>query len=373
MKKIVILGGLGFIGLELSRELVIAGHDVIIIDNMSPQIHGDIPSIDTPSGARIFRLDIRELADRSDLIEGADAVFHLAAETGTGQSMYRIAHYVSVNDLGTAALLEAIAKCAHRPKHVIVASSRSVYGEGAYVSQRDPEKIVQPKPRTRFDLDSGRWEPLDAVGIPLKAIPTPENLPFAPGSVYAATKASQELLLASASAALGFNCTVFRFQNVYGEGQSLQNPYTGIISIFFNRSRQGMEIPIYEDGLESRDFVHVHDVVRALIDSLEAELPNGVTMNLGSGRPTTVIDLARELMVAAGVDVPVRVTGQFRVGDIRHCYADLREAKRLIGFEPRIPLADGLRRFCSWASRQAVYEDRLSLATEELRRKGLAN
>lgn len=373
MKRIVILGGLGFIGLELSKILVKAGHEVKVIDNLSPQIHGDIPAVVSPTDVSVVRMDIRELSDHPELIEGVDAVFHLAAETGTGQSMYRIAHYVSVNDMGTAALLEAIAKCTHRPKQLIVASSRSVYGEGAYVSERDPGRIVQPKSRTRAHLDSGCWEPLDSDGTPLIAVPTPESLPFAPGSVYAATKASQELLIASASTALGINCTVFRFQNVYGEGQSLQNPYTGIISIFFNRARQGLEIPVYEDGLESRDFIHVRDIVRALADSLDAEIPSGAIMNLGSGRPTTVVDLARELLAASTLDVPVRVTGQFRVGDIRHCFADLNNAKRLIGFEPRINLAEGLHRFCSWASRQSVYEDKLSEATEELRRKGLAN
>lgn len=373
MKKIVVLGGLGFIGVELSRHLVSVGHEVLIVDNLSPQIHGDIPATTAPNGVRVVRLDIRDLAERPDLIEGADAVFHLAAETGTGQSMYRIAHYVSVNELGTASLLEAIAKCKRRPQKVIVASSRSVYGEGAYVSERAPEQIIQPKPRARAQLDLGRWEPLDADGVPLRAVATPESLPFAPGSVYAATKASQELLLASASTALGFQCTVFRFQNVYGEGQSLQNPYTGIISIFFNRARQGLEIPVYEDGLESRDFVHVHDIVSALLDSLDAELPNGAIMNLGSGCPTSIIELAHELLTAAGVHVPMRVTGQFRVGDIRHCFADLKEAKRLIGFEPRVSLAEGLRRFCAWATQQAVFEDRLAEATEELRRKGLAN
>lgn len=373
MKKIVVLGGLGFIGLELSRNLVKAGHDVLVVDNLSAQIHGDLPVTVAPDGVRVVRLDIRELPERHELLEGVDAVYHLAAETGTAQSMYRIAHYVSVNDLGTAALLEAMAKCSRRPANVILASSRSVYGEGAYVSQRAPAQIVHPEPRTRADLESGKWEPLDSDGMPLMAVATPETLPFAPGSVYAATKASQELLLMAASGALGFRSTIFRFQNVYGEGQSLQNPYTGIISIFFNRARQGLDIPIYEDGLESRDFVHVQDIVSALVDALDADLANGVVMNLGSGRATTVSELARELIDAAGVVVPVRVTGQFRVGDIRHCFADLGQARRLIGFEPQVTLPQGLRRFCAWASQQSVYEDRLAQATEELRRKGLAN
>lgn len=373
MKKIVILGGLGFIGQKLSQKLIDAGHEVTVIDNLSSQIHGEIPQITVPPGVRVLRLDVKELVDHHDLMDGTDAVFHLAAETGTGQSMYRISHYVNVNVMGTAALLEAIAKCGKRPKQVILASSRSVYGEGAYVSRRDPSKIIQPKPRSRQDLDSGKWEPMDNEGFALQAVPTPEVLSFAPGSIYASTKASQELMLTSASTALGFNSTIFRFQNVFGEGQSLQNPYTGIISIFYNRARQGLEIPIYEDGLESRDFIHVQDIVKALTDSLEAEVPNGAIMNLGSGNPTTVIELVRELLGASNFDVPVRVTGQFRVGDIRHCYADINEAKRLLGFHPTLSLTEGLARFCNWAAHQPIYEDNLAKATDELRRKGLAN
>ena len=373
MKKILVLGGLGFIGLALTRRLIAAGHDVSIVDNLSPQIHGDIPAVILPEGARVTRLDIRKLAERPELVDDRDAIFHLAAETGTGQSMYQIAHYVDVNELGTAALLEAIAKCQRRPRQVVLASSRSVYGEGAYVSSRRPDKLIQPAPRTRVQLDAAQWEPLDDRGLPLRAVATPETLPFAPGSVYAATKASQELLLASAGAALAFRSTVFRFQNVYGEGQSLRNPYTGIISIFFNRARQGMEIPLYEDGMESRDFVHVDDITRALALALEADLPAGVVMNLGAGIGTSVSELADALLAAGGLSVPVRVTGQFRVGDIRHCFADLSLANSLLGFRPEIDLREGLRRFAAWAAEQPVHEDRLAQATEELRRKGLAN
>jgi dTDP-L-rhamnose 4-epimerase len=373
MKRVLVTGGLGFIGMALSRRLLAAGHDVSIIDNLSPQIHGDIPNPEVPSGARITRMDVRHLPDRSDLLEDRDVVIHLAAETGTGQSMYQIGHYVSVNEMGTASLLEAIARCARRPQQVVLASSRSVYGEGAYVSNGAPETLIRPGPRTRAQLDAGQWQPLDALGKPLKAVATPESIGFAPGSVYAATKASQELLLAGAASALGFRCTVFRFQNVYGEGQSLRNPYTGIISIFFNRARQQLDIPLYEDGLESRDFIHVDDIARALQLSLDADLPSGAVMNLGSGKGTSVQELASELLAAAGLSVPVRVTGQFRVGDIRHCFADLAEARRLIGFSPELGLAQGLHRFTAWASQQPVHEDRLAQATEELRRKGLAN
>lgn len=371
--KILITGGLGFIGTALARRLIESGHEVVLVDNLSVQIHGALPLIAAPANAKVVRLDIRQLAERFELLEGCNVVYHLAAETGTAQSMYRIAEYVSVNELGTAALLEAMRKCSNRPKHVILASSRSVYGEGAYESLAAPGLIVQPQARSKEQLMTGQWDHIDSAGQPLRAIPTPEKLAFAPGSVYASTKASQELLLRSASEALGFRTTIFRFQNVYGEGQSLQNPYTGIISIFFNRARQGLEIAIYEDGLESRDFVHVSDVVAALAMSLEADIPSGQVINLGAGEGTSVMVLAKELLVASGCQGAVRVTGQFRLGDIRHCYADLAIARRLLGYSPKVSLPDGLARFCRWASGQPFHEDRLEQATEELRKQGLTN
>ena len=258
--KIAITGGLGFIGTALARSLLAEGHEVVIVDHLSPQIHGAIPRLTAPEGAHVVRLDVRQVAEYSEIFEDCATVYHLAAETGTAQSMYKIADYVSVNELGTASLLEAISRCSRRPGRVVLSSSRSVYGEGAYEAVDAPGKLVQPASRSREQLLAGKWEPLDAAGRPLRVVATPESLPFAPGSIYAATKASQELLLNTAASALGFQATVLRLQNVYGEGQSLQNPYTGIISIFFNRARQGLEIPIYEDGKESRDFVHVSDV-----------------------------------------------------------------------------------------------------------------
>lgn len=371
--QIAITGGMGFIGLALTRELIQAGHQVLLIDDLSPQIHGDVPSVTAPAGAKVVRLDVRKLHERFELLENCDVVYHLAAQTGTAQSMYRVVDYVDVNEVGTASLLEALGKCSRRRRRIILSSSRSVYGEGAYVSTSRPEETLQPLPRTKEQLASGKWEPVDAKGHPLKAIPTPESLGFSPGSVYAATKAAQELLCKAASEALGAHLTIFRFQNVYGEGQSLQNPYTGIISIFFNRARQGLDIPIYEDGLESRDFIHVNDVVFGLMAALASDTPSGAIMNLGSGEPTSVSHLAKELLSASGLSVPVKLTGQFRVGDIRHCYADLTLAKKLIGFKPRVSLAEGLKRFSSWAREQPEYENKLEAATEELRRQGLTN
>jgi dTDP-L-rhamnose 4-epimerase len=371
--NIVVTGGLGFIGNELARKLVTTGHSVTLVDNLSVQIHGEVPALSIPDGAKVVRMDICDIAGRHDLIDGADAVFHLAAETGTAQSMYQMSHYTRVNCDGTSALLEALAKCSRRPKQVVLASSRSVYGEGAYTLADNPGAIVSAAARTRKALEARCWEPLDELGRPLLAVPTPESLAFSPGSVYAATKAAQELLLKSASIALGVRATIFRFQNVYGEGQSLRNPYTGIISIFYNRARQGLHIPVYEDGLESRDFVHVSDVVDALISTLDTTLPNGIILNVGSGVATSVSHLASTLLEASGFDVPVRVTGQYRLGDIRHCFADLSQTNRYLGFTPRVSLRDGLSGFCKWASTQPVQQDRSAQAEAELKERGLTS
>lgn len=371
--KIVITGGLGFIGLELARKLVADNHEVTLLDSLSVQIHGDLPVFSVPHGAKVVRMDICDIADRHELIEGVDAIFHLAAETGTAQSMYQMSHYTRVNCDGTSALLEAIAKCTRRPKQVVLASSRSVYGEGAFTLADAPGPLVPAVARSRENLDAGRWEPVDVTGRLLAAVPTPESLPFAPGSVYAATKAAQELLLSSASIALGLHATIFRFQNVYGEGQSLRNPYTGIISIFFNRARQGLHIPVYEDGLESRDFVHVSDVVSALASSLGAALPNGIILNVGAGVPTSVSHLASTLLKVSGFDVPVRVTGQYRLGDIRHCFADLSRTAKYLGFAPKMSLEEGLRGFCKWAASQPVHKDRSEQAEAELKERGLTS
>lgn len=369
--KVVITGGLGFIGSKLAQSLIGDGHEVLIIDNLSAQIHGELPSASVPEGAEFVRIDVRDLASRSDLFEGADAVAHLAAETGTAQSMYEIRRYVDVNEGGTAALLEALSACERRPGKILLSSSRSIYGEGAY---RDADcAIVQPASRTRAALDAGQWEPTDADGRPLEPIATPETLNFVPGSVYAATKASQELLLRAACPGLGIEPVILRFQNVYGEGQSLQNPYTGIISIFFNRARQGKELPIYEDGLETRDFVHVDDVVSAMRAALRVDLPQGAVLNVGAGVATSVQELAEKLCRAGGFDVSIRTTGQFRVGDIRHNFADISAAREVLGYFPQVDLESGLERFCFWARSQPEYQDRLDEATEELRHKGLAN
>lgn len=371
--RIAITGGMGFIGQALARRLIAAGHAVVLIDSLAPQIHGEAPSLEVPAGASLRRLDVRDIADEPGLLEGCDLVYHLAAETGTAQSMYRIRHYVGVNELGTAALLEALAACERRPRRIVLASSRSVYGEGAYVDPRAPERLVQPATRSAAQLAANDWELRADDGQALAPVATPEHLGFAPGSVYAATKAAQELLLQAGAPALGIRPVILRFQNVYGEGQSLQNPYTGIISIFFNRARQGLGIPLYEDGLESRDFIHIDDIVDGLIAASQADLPPDTVINLGAGQPTTVADLAHALVAASGHSVPIEVTGQYRVGDIRHCFADLARAREYLGLTPRVSLEEGLRRFCAWAESQPVFEDLSSKALAELQQRNLAS
>lgn len=371
--RTVITGGMGFIGTHLARRLLAAGHQVLLVDSLTPQIHGDIPSPELPDGAKVLRLDIRALAARPEIFEGCDVVYHLASETGTAQSMYDIVDYVDVNEVGTATLMTALGRCSARPRKIVLTSSRSVYGEGAYVSQRGSDVLFLPNPRTPQQLRDAQWEPTHDDFPEIFATATREDCDIAPSSIYAATKASQEHLIRIATDSLGIKSVIFRLQNVYGEGQSLRNPYTGIISIFYNRARQGIEIPIYEDGHESRDFVHVEDVARALIASSEADLPNGVVMNIGSGQPTSVIDLARMLLKTGNLDVPVTVTGQYRIGDIRHGWANIDKANRLLGFVPAVSLEQGLRQFTAWAAGQPVHEDKLDSATKELKRRGLSS
>lgn len=369
--KAIITGGAGFIGTKLARRLIAEGHDVLLIDNLSAQIHGDVPDYQPPEGASFRRLDVRRLADRSDWLEGADVVFHLAAETGTGQSMYQIADYVDVNAMGTAAVLEALAGLERRPARLVLASSRSIYGEGAYEAPSRPGTLLHPNGRSREQLAAGQWD-FSQDGETLRPVATPETFAAKPSSVYAATKMAQELLVTATCDALGIKPVMLRFQNVFGEGQSLRNPYTGVISIFFNRARQGLEINVYEDGLESRDFVHVDDVVGALVLSMYADMASGACYNVGSGKPTSLLDLANTLVSLSEVKAPVRVSGDYRLGDIRHCFADMTAIRRDLGFAPELDLRSGLERFVAWAKTQPEYQDLSDRAAAELRERGLA-
>jgi dTDP-L-rhamnose 4-epimerase len=371
--KVLVTGGAGFIGSWLVDAVLSMGHEVIVVDSLSEQVHGPDPAA-SPTFAAIahacdfVRADVRDASIFDQILPKVDSVVHLAAETGTGQSMYRIARYYDVNQMSTARLFESIATRNRHIRNVVLASSRSIYGEGAYELNG---RLFVPPPRDRARLEAGQFEPEGPNGERLTVMPTPESAPPSPASVYAATKLANEQLGQIAAAAFGVGVTSLRFQNVYGERQSLRNPYTGILSIFANRMRQGLPINIFEDGLESRDFIHVLDVIQSIMLALRRTSPGYLVANVGSGKASTVMEVARMLKRLLCADSELRVTGDFRVGDIRHCYADLSVARRALEFEPQITLARGLERFVSWVSGQPVIEDQSDVASAELTQLGL--
>lgn len=372
---ILVTGGCGFIGSRLVSKLLDLGHSVAVLDNLSPQIHGAVPNLSLPWAAspnvRIVRGDIATGEGVDAALDGAEAIAHLAAETGTGQSMYQIARYNAVNTQGTALLLERMIALKSPVARFVLSSSRSIYGEGSYVCTQC-STLQTPSTRAHAHLEAGQWEPLccRCQGA-LKPVATREDAPIRPASIYAATKAAQEDLVRIACEAAGVPAVSLRFQNVYGEGQSLKNPYTGIISIFSTRIRRALSLPIYEDGLESRDFVHVDDVVGAVAQSLLQPLSGYGVFNIGAGEPTSVMMLARVLAKAMGSSIEPVVTREFRMGDIRHCFADISAARSAIGFAPQVGLEEGLGRFAAWALAEPLEEDRLETAVNELKARGL--
>lgn len=378
METVLITGGLGFIGLNLAAELVSTGHRVRLFDNLSPQIHGSLPTIDHPVLAsdqiEVMRGDVISRTDLERSIDGVDAIVHLAAETGTGQSMYQMAHYNLVNSQATALLLEVLQQAtSHKVRKIVLASSRSVYGEGAFACPAcSPEKTRFPEPRTREALAAHQWEPLcPDCGGQLKPVATSETAQIKPASIYAATKYAQEELIRIGAQAQGIASAVLRFQNVYGEGQSLNNPYTGILSIFSTRIRQGKSLPIFEDGSESRDFVHVTDVARAVALALKTDTGMFDIFNVGLGEAVSVMEIATKLVERLNGTVAPHVTAEYRVGDIRHCYADITRAQAVLGYQPQVDINSGLDRFVAWVRTQPLPVDRLDQANEELRRHKL--
>ena len=373
--KVLITGGLGFIGRHVAHLLIEQGREVLLFDNLSPQTHGAVPELPMQSTLRharveIYRGDVRRQSDWERVLPEVSQIVHLAAETGTAQSMYEVFRYTETNVSGMALLLDYLANRRHKVSKIILASSRSVYGEGAY---RCPHcGLVYPPARSESRLRSEQWEPAcPGCGGPIEATATPEDAKLAPASIYAATKLAQEDLLRIATKALGIPAVILRLQNVYGEGQSLRNPYTGILSIFSNQLRLGKALNLYEDGLESRDFVHVSDVARAIALVLAIEAADGHTLNVGSGCATTIEEVARLLGEHFGGKAPPVVSGQYRLGDIRHGLADLTAIQATLGFEPAVSLEQGLGRFAAWVKTQPVEPDQLARATQELLDRGL--
>jgi dTDP-L-rhamnose 4-epimerase len=379
-KTVLITGGLGFIGLTLARTLVQRGMAVRLLDNLSPQIHGvdsqpELGALLEQHDVEVMRGDVCQRRDWVLALRDVDSVVHLAAETGTGQSMYRIGDYTRTNVLGTALLLDVLANQPHGVTKLLLASSRAVYGEGAYRCTRCG--LVYPPMRSLGSLQAAQWEPrCPSCSGTIHPVATPETARTSPGSIYAATKLAQEDLFRIAANALGIPFLIFRLQNVYGEGQSLNNPYTGILSIFSSRIRQGKEIPLFEDGQESRDFVHVSDVAEVMALGLSSDGGDGLTLNVGSGVQVTVETIVRQLKHQFhDADAPVIVSGQYRLGDIRHNYADMSATGQALGFSPKVPLEEGMARFVSWVKTQPVIqngaEDGLDRANRELIERGL--
>jgi dTDP-L-rhamnose 4-epimerase len=368
-ETVLITGGAGFIGSHLSDELLAAGYRVRILDNLTEQVHG--PCIRMPDYLSpqidLIEADVRDADAVKRSLGGVDSVVHLAARVGVGQSMYELDHYVDTNERGTAVLLEALIE---RPvRRLVVASSMSIYGEGLYANgAQTPREDVERKPA---QLQEHRWDPVDEAARPLHPLPTPETKRPQLASVYALSKYVQERMCLVTGRAYGIPTLALRFFNAYGPRQALSNPYTGVLAIFAARLINRRRPVIFEDGLQQRDFVHVRDVARACRLALERDCEDEA-VNIGSGEAVTVRRIAERLALALGRnDVEPEITGQFRAGDIRHCFADIGKARRLLGYEPCVPLDDGLKELTDWLADQAA-DDRFDQARGELARRGLS-
>jgi dTDP-L-rhamnose 4-epimerase len=368
-RRILITGGAGFIGSHLADHLLARGHAIRALDCLSPQVHG--PDASRPAyldpDVELVVGDVRDPEAVRRALKGVDEVVHLAAAVGVGQSMYEVDHYTSVNDHGTAVLLQALIE---RPvQRLVVASSMSLYGEGLY---RDRAGRLVSAERTRAQLAARRWEPLDGDGQPLSPVPTPESKPPALASIYALSKYDQERMCLIVGEAYGIPTVALRFFNVYGTRQALSNPYTGVLAIFAARYLNGRPPLVNEDGLQRRDFVSVKDVAEACRLALNAEGAAGRVFNVGSGQSFSVLEVAERLAGAIGrEDLAPEVTQRYRVGDIRHCFADVSEARRLLGYEPRVTFEDGLAELAAWLEGQIAH-DRVGEASAELAARGLS-
>jgi len=366
---VLITGGAGFVGSHLADELLEHGYRVRALDNLDAQVHGD--SIARPvylnPEVELIRGDVRDRAAVNRALRDVDAVFHFAAAVGVGQSMYEIERYTDINNRGTAVLLEALS--AAPVQRLIVASSMSLYGEGR--CQCADGRIVDPPERSPERLRAGDFELRDENGAPLTPLSTPEDKQPAPSSVYALSKLDQERLALIIGHAYGIPTVALRFFNIYGTRQALSNPYTGVLAIFAARYLNHNAPMIFEDGLQRRDFVNVRDVVRACRLALQTDSIGGSVINIGSGRSISILGVAAAMAQALAIeDLPPQITRKVRVGDIRHCFADITRANRLLGYSPQVTLTEGLRELVEWMTSQRAF-DRVDAATEELAKRGL--
>jgi dTDP-L-rhamnose 4-epimerase len=368
---ILVTGGAGFIGSHLVDELLSRGKKIRILDALVPQVHGEdaVWPVWVPDSIDRIRGDVRDPAVWREALQGIDVVYHLAAEVGVGQSMYEITRYMEANTMGTAHLLELLVQGDYKVQKLVVASSMSIYGEGAYQTQAG--EVVYPVERSAQRISRREWEmTLPGSEEPVIPIPTSEDKPLRPTSIYAVSKRDQEEMCLAVGKAYQIPTTALRFFNVYGPRQALSNPYTGVAAIFSGRLLNGNAPLIYEDGLQSRDFIHVKDIVQALVLSMECQASDYEAINVGTGRSISVLEVAETLSRKLDVDIAPRVINKFRAGDIRHCFADISKARQLLGFHPTISFEEGMGGLIEWLKEQTAV-DRVESAAEELANRGL--
>lgn len=365
---VLITGGAGFIGSHVASELLEAGYHVRVLDSLVPQVHGKTPS--RPSylhkDAELILGDVRDPDILEEALSGVDAVYHFVALVGVGQSMYQIAEYTSVNNSGTAILLEQLVK---RPVNkLVVASSMSVYGEGLYLTPDG--KPYNHAIRSPAQLKEHRWEMTTSDGLPLQPVATPEEKQPSLASVYALSKYDQEQMCLMVGRAYGIPTVALRFFNVYGPYQSLSNPYTGVLAIFASRLLNGKRPIIFEDGQQLRDFVSVYDIAQACRLALEKDEARDVILNVGSGETVTVNSIAERLARVLGKRIQPEITGRYRVGDIRHCFPDISKARDILGYRPSFTLEEGMQELAQWLDQQTA-DDRFNEMRAELTARGL--
>jgi dTDP-L-rhamnose 4-epimerase len=376
MDRVLITGGAGFIGSNVALKLIAKGYEVTVLDSLSEQIHGANPEETSPlynnikDKVNFIKGDVNSREDWMKALDGVVYVIHLAAETGTGQSMYEIKKYVDANIGGTALLLDILTNTKHNVKRVVVAESRAIYGEGKYRCPKCGD--VYPLERRDEDMQNGDFEcKCPKCNGSVELVATTEDSAIHPSSVYGIAKQVQGQLVHLVCKSIGVESVSFRYQNVYGPGQSLSNPYTGILSIFSTRIKNGNGLNIFEDGKETRDFVYIDDVVDATILGMEVPEANGHVFNIGTGVATDVLTVANTLCDKYGIKVPIVVSGNYRLGDIRHNYADIALARNILGFAPKWDFSAGIGEFCKWVDGQAVQEDNYDASIAEMKSKGL--
>ena len=375
-KNVLITGGDGFIGTRLSLTLIEKGYKIRVLDNLSKQIHGETPENSylynqIKDKVEFIKGDVLNREDWLNVLQEQNIIIHLAAETGTGESMYKIEKYTDVNIKGTSILLDILTNAKdHSIEKIIIASSRSIYGEGKY--ECNQHGIVYPTERKEEDMLQGDFNVKCPVcNINANLLATDEVSKIHPSSIYGLTKQVQEQMCMITGRSLNIPVVAYRYQNVYGPGQSLSNPYTGIISIFSTRIKNNNEINIFEDGKESRDFVYIQDVVDATILGIEKEEANYNIYNVGSGERITVLNVMQSLSREYKTNAKYNISGNFRLGDIRDNYADLSKISADLGFKPKVSFEEGIKLFCQWVSSQEIQNDQYSKSFEEMKNKGL--